>query len=133
MNHSWGALVARLIAFIGAAVAAISLTQPFSESSDVSLWDGLGESEYVKTHYAILAASVITLLLIVLSTFAVAEISLLGAAVTAGVLLGYYLLTWLAFDFLGRGWTFGIAGSAISLVGTLGALIPSLVERTGQS
>jgi hypothetical protein len=128
VNDSMGGLIGRAIAVIGAVLAGISLTQPLSDGSDISFWDSLD-----KTQYAILAVVVLTVLLVVLSLVAVAEIALLGAALTACFILGFYLLTRVEFEGLGRAWTLGIAGSAVALAGALIALVPMLAGRIGQS
>lgn len=131
MNASVGSLVGRVIAVIGALVAGISLTQPIVDGPGIKLWDAFEKGPYV-----ILAAVVLTALLTVLSLVPGAGISLVGAAVTASFILGFYLVTWInlttPYDDLGRAWTLGIAGSATALTGALIALVPMVTGGVGQ-
>jgi hypothetical protein len=122
-------LIGRAMATVGAIVMGVSLLQPAFEDSTISNWD-----VYRRIDLFVLAAAVATLVLLLVSLFAGAELLLFFVSVLASFVLGFFLLINLEFpeSDLG-GWFLAIAGSAAILVGAAIALVPALVTRAGTS
>ena len=119
-NISPSGLAGRAIAVVGAAVIGVSLTQPIVDSGP-SFWQALQRGQYL-----ILSVAALVIILVLFSLATAAGYVLLGAALAGSLVLGYFLLTWVQFENLGRGWVIGIAGSAIVIVGAVVALGPIL-------
>lgn len=126
-RSSTAGLVGRAIAAVGAIVMAVSLFQPAFVDSPVSSWDA-----YSRLDLVVLGAAIATLLLLLMSLVARAELSLFVVGVIASFVLGFFLLILLEFPGSGPGWYLAIAGSAAILVGVAIALVPALVARSGE-
>lgn len=127
-RRSTAGLVGRAVAAVGAVVMAVALFRPAFEESTVSIWDA-----YRRIDLFVLGAAVATLVLLLVSFFAAAELLLFFVSVIASLVLGYFLLINLEFPVSGDlGWNLALAGSVAILAGAAIGLVPALVARAGE-
>ncbi|MGW5188117.1 DUF2510 domain-containing protein [Kribbella sp. NPDC004138] len=120
------AMIGRAVALVGAVVVGVSLTRPTVEGGG-SFWLAIDRGRYF-----VVGGATIAIVLLIVSLFVATELLLFWAALIASFLLGFFVITWVQFEGLGTAWTIGIAGSAITLLGTAIAMSPMLARRMAE-